>query len=99
MLFPLKKTPYEIWDLEVDFSAELDSAVSLVSGAVTAVIADSSTDASATIVETPVANVVGKLCKFRVKGGVFGVDYVVSAKVIASDGQRREANIFIRIAS
>lgn len=84
------KRPGEAVTLAWDFAPELPAGVSVTGAAATTVEVLAGEDAAAASMLEGVAAAVGAKVLQRVVGGVVGVDYLVVARAVLSDGQARE---------
>ncbi len=84
------KRPAEAVTLAWDFAPELPAGVSVASAEPTAVEVLSGEDAGVDGMLIGAAVAVGAKVLQRVSGGVVGVDYLVVARAVLSDGQVRE---------
>lgn len=76
--------------LTFDFGPEMPDGVTLASAGLSSVEALSGEDAAAASMLAGAAVAVGPKVLQRVSGGVVGVDYLVVARAVLSDGQVRE---------
>lgn len=87
--FPPKR-PGEAVTLVFDFAPELPDGVTVANAGLSAVDVLVGADEAASAMLTGTAVAVGSKVLQRVSGGVVGVDYLVVARAVLSDGQVRE---------
>jgi len=95
----LTKQPFEELDCAVDFAAALAPGSTIGSiFSVSALNVETGADSSAAVIATsPAPLIIGTKVQFRAKDGADGERHKISVRIVASNGEKIEAEIYIMV--